>query len=334
MATPYDSKPARAAESLPATRKESAAPARASAAASRHIIILISPASEPRTLAQGLTAQGFRPISITDEHAALAVIQQYQKLCLAVVCEQAVSSPAESFIGLVREYQPTLPLVWLGAAPPWTGPDPLGSRANELVLPPGTNPPALARAAQGLLRGHFYPTRLVAELLRASHAALRGFEINVTPRGAFLRSSKAQLSETNTVLSFSGTSTAGHLVVSCSVGLARKVAEGLFGVCLDEELRKDQMADVVGELCNRTIGRLQPFFDQRGTPIDFGIPIFVHKGRGEIWNGAGMTSLCLEFETPEGALFVELSLAELEDERPMNSCSEPDPHAEQECLFL
>lgn len=238
---------------------------------------------------------GFRTLLVPDADTALQFAAAFPKLGLLAVgprCDQARLAQR------LRDMPGRLPVVWVTDSGLYVS----GGRPHEAYVGEVT-PEVLRRYAAEVLCESFYPPELVAALLSSCERALAGFDAYSAASDPFLRSSQCQLGELSSVIAFSGRDVSGHLVVSSSEQVARAASRRV----APEAYESPSPSDTLGELCNRIIGSLQPFFGERGLPFTFGIPLHL-AGHAVLWTQAARPSVGLEFEGLSGAICIELSV--------------------------
>ncbi|HYP90348.1 MAG TPA: chemotaxis protein CheX, partial [Polyangiaceae bacterium] len=129
----------------------------------------------------------------------------------------------------------------------------------------------LRSAISELLAEHFYPPAISNAIKSAALEVLGGVGFEVEG-GAFLVANQTALSNLSAVITFSG-DLSGHLMV----GLTTEDARALYQAFLPDvrPVRIDRMEDLVGELCNQILGRINSFFVERSLSIQHGTPIFI-----------------------------------------------------------
>ena len=92
--------------------------------------------------------------------------------------------------------------------------------------------------------------------------------------------------------------------------------------------------DLLGECSNRIIGRLVAYFEQRGRPFTFGVPIYLAGDHCVLWQGASGPSLALEFEGLSGRLFTEFCIDAFDPIQTNNNVFPDDLLQTGQCILL
>lgn len=302
--------------------------------ATKHILVVDKTGGALAKLSVGVELLEYRVVSAPDTGAALLVVEKYSKLCLVVVNAEQIGERADRFASEVHRVQPDIPVLWIGACDAAKElKRSLEGRQLDLFLDRVPSQVEFQRLVEESLNGQFYTEDVLHHLIDASREALDSFHVCGSMDEPFLKANRTSLAEINAILSFSGTSTAGHVLVGGSRRVARRAAEKLFAK-RTRQLAERDVADVLGELTNMILGKLLWFFEARGTPARFGLPIYLEGGTGRLWNERRSPSLGLEFEGPDGLLFVELSFTQLGEAQ----SSELSPNSmapnSKGCVFL
>lgn len=301
--------------------------------ARRHILVIDTVGGQLANLSGELETGEYSVITAPNCGAALLLVQNYSKLCFVLVNTSVAGASALRFSEQVHLTQPDIPVIWIGdtqEAAKLSGGE--NSPHQDAFLSSVPSAEELRKRIDTTLRAEFYPDSVIEKLARASVESLAAFHVAGNMSEPFLKANRTSLAELNAVLSFSGDDTAGHLLVGCSQEVARFAAAKLFSRRKRPLVDRD-IADVLGELTNRILGQLLWYFESRGTPVRFGLPVYLEGSHGRLWNERRSPSLGLEFEAPNGTLFVELSFTQLGDAK----SSEPlvsDVPSSGGCVYL
>jgi CheY-specific phosphatase CheX len=270
----------------------------------KYAVLLDQPEGPLTALVPRLKELDFRVFSVPDANAALELIRAFPKLCLVAVREALDPPSARDLVGKLRETQPLLPLLWIGEDR-----DLATGRPAELFF--SECPPAddLNQHVEHLLCRRSYPEHIVKALGDAAACCLGSFGAHTALGDPFLKASKTRLADLSAMISFTGDVT-GHLVTSCSTGVAREACRRLFRSTT--EYGEDDLADFLGELCNCTLGRLTQHFERYERSLTFGLPFYITGAGSVLWEESQRPSLALELEILGGRLFVELSVKDFE----------------------
>jgi CheY-specific phosphatase CheX len=123
-----------------------------------------------------------------------------------------------------------------------------------------------------LLADHFYPPSIASAIKTAALEVLSPLGEFSVDGGAFLVGNQSALAEVSAMIPFAG-GIAGHLLV----GMTRANATALHDVLVPgtRPARVDHLEDLVGELCNQILGRINAFFAEHGVSVHHGTPIFM-----------------------------------------------------------
>lgn len=219
-----------------------------------------------------LNELGFRVIWVPSLATALEFIQARPNLSLIVASSAATKVGGLEFLARVRDFAPDVRIIW-GADPGASAvPSTREGASPDSLLPEPFRADELRSAISDLLAEHFYPPAIADAVKKAATEVLGsigGFEVE---GGAFLVANQTALSDLSAVIPFAG-GVSGHLMV----GLTTENARALYQAALPgvRPIRVDRMEDLVGELCNQILGRINAFFTERSVSIQHGTPIFI-----------------------------------------------------------
>lgn len=219
-----------------------------------------------------LNELGFRVIRVPNLATALEFIQARPNLSLIVASSAATKIGGLEFLARVRDFAPDVRIIW-GADPGASGvPSGRAGASPDSLLPEPFRADELRSAISDLLAEHFYPHAIAEAVKKAALEVLGnvgGFEVE---GGAFLVANQTALSDLSAVIPFAG-GVSGHLMVGLTTENARQLYQAFLpGV---RPIRVDRMEDLVGELCNQILGRINVFFTERSVSIQHGTPIFI-----------------------------------------------------------
>lgn len=216
---------------------------------------------------------GFRVIWVPTLSAALDFIAAKPSLSLIIASSAATKVGGLEFLARVRDFAPDVRIIW-GASPDAPGGPVSAGRADspDSLIPEPFRSDELRSAISDLLAEHFYPAPIQEAVKNAALEVLGNAIDFQVEGGSFLVANQTALSDLSAVIPFSG-GASGHLMVGVTNESARKIYETLLpGV---RPLRVDRMEDLVGELCNQILGRINVFFTERSVSIQHGTPIFI-----------------------------------------------------------
>lgn len=255
---------------------------------------------------------GFRVIWVPTLAAALQFLEARPHLSLIIASAAAGQMGGLDFLARVQEVAPNLRIIW-GARPeePAGPPSSRGSKAPDSIIPEPFRADELRSAIAELLAEHFYPPAVAEAIKRSALEVLTPIRDFKVEGGAFLVANQTALSDISAVIPFGGGVT-GHLMV----GMTRAHAEILYRAFLPgiRSVRIDRMEDLVGELCNQILGRINAFFAQHAVSIQHGTPIFIRAAGSTLRYPGRHPSFAVSLVEPkEGArVTLEYYLAELD----------------------
>lgn len=259
-----------------------------------------------------LNELGFRVIWVPTLGAALEFMEARPALSLIIASSAATKVGGLEFLARARDLTPNTRIIW-GASPEAPS-GPVSSRAAspDSLIPEPFRTDELRAAISDLLAEHFYPKPIQDAVKRAGLEVLGnmpGFEVE---GGAFLVANQTALSDLSAVIPFSG-GVSGHLMVGVTNESARKIYETLLpGV---RPLRVDRMEDLVGELCNQILGRINVFFTERSVSIQHGTPIFIRAAGSTLRYPGRQPSFAVALARGETRLSLEYYLSHFDREK-------------------
>jgi len=256
-----------------------------------------------------LNELGFRVIWVPTLAAALEFIEAGPKLSLIVASSAATNKGGLEFLARVRDFAPDVRIIW-GANVDAPARDASARKdAPDSLLPEPFRVDELRSAISDLLAEHFYPPAIADAVKRAALEVLGnvgGFEVE---GGAFLVANQTALSDLSAVIPFSG-GASGHLMV----GLTSADARALFQAFLPgvRPIRIDRMEDLVGELCNQILGRINSFFTERSVSIQHGTPIFIRAAGSTLRYPGRQPSFAVTLKRGETRVALEYYLGQFD----------------------
>ncbi len=237
----------------------------------KQVLVVDAPNGALAFVMEELNELGFRVIWVPTLSAALEFIEARPTLSLIVASAAATKVGGLEFLARVRDFAPDVRIIWGARA---DAPSAAASPVNspDSLLPEPFRVDELRLAISELLAEHFYPPA-IAEAVKSAAlevlASVAGFEVE---GGAFLVANQTALSDLSAVIPFAG-DVSGHLMVGLKLDDARALYQAFLpGV---RSIRLDRMEDLVGELCNQMLGRINAFFTERLVSIQHGTPIFI-----------------------------------------------------------
>jgi CheY-specific phosphatase CheX len=250
---------------------------------------------------------GFRVIWVPTLDAALEFVKASDKLSLLIASAASVVDGGPDFLARVKEIRPSLRVIW-GVGPTTRASAERGARPDSLIPEP-FRPDALRSAVAALLAEHFYPSVISSAIKHAALEALGTLGDFGVEGGAFLVANQTALSDLSAIISFSGEAS-GHLMVSMSSDHARALYERF--VPGARTVAIDRLEDLVGELCNRILGRINAFFAQHAISVQQTTPIFIRAAGSTMRYPGRRPSFGVELTRGEVRVSVEYYLADFD----------------------
>jgi CheY-specific phosphatase CheX len=250
---------------------------------------------------------GFRVIWVTSFAAAIDFAKVNRRLSLVIASAAAADQGGQDFLVQLKELRPELPVIW-GAKPGASAQRPRGLAPSSLIPEP-FRADDLRTAVSALLAEHFYP-KVIAEAIKS--AAIEGLgtlgQFHVEG-DSFLAANESAFSDLASIVAFSG-GASGHLMISMTNDHARALYRQLAPSVRSVPI--DRLEDLVGELCNRILGRINSFFARRAVSIQQGTPIFIRAAGSTMRYAGRRPSFCVELAREEVRISLEYYLADFD----------------------
>lgn len=253
---------------------------------------------------------GFRVIWVPTLAAALEFVKASPKLALIIASAAATRADGLEFLAQAREFAPGVRVIWgalsgdLSARPPREG-----AHGPDSLIPEPFRGDALRGAISELLSDHFYPPAVATAIKTAALEVLHmlgGFRVD---GGAFLVANESSLAEVNAVIPFAG-GVVGHV----SVGMSRADALTLHEAMVPgaRPARIEHLEDLVGELCNQILGRINVFFVEHDMRVHHGTPIFIRAAGSTLRYPGRQPSFAITLVRGDLRVYVEYCLSEFD----------------------
>jgi CheY-specific phosphatase CheX len=270
-------------------------------------VLVVDVADGPlQVVMEELNDLGFRVIWTPTLSSALEFMAARPRLALIIASSAATKHGGLEFLAKVRDFAPDVRIIWgvsdQGVAAPLSA---RSAPSPDSLIPEPMRGDELRSAISELLAEHFYPPAISNAIKSAALEVLGavGFEVE---GGAFLVANQTALSNLSAVITFSG-DLSGHLMV----GLTTEDARALYQAFLPDvrPVRIDRMEDLVGELCNQILGRINSFFVERSLSIQHGTPIFIRAAGSTLRYPGRQPSFAVTLARGETRVSLEYYLA-------------------------
>lgn len=250
-------------------------------------------------LAKELKRLEFSVALVPEKRAAIDFMRRFSKLGLIVINATEDAHQAE-LAAEAQQVHPNLPVVILGTR----GCEVQTASKNWQIEGP-VDAAMLQQQVADALREQSYPEQVLAALSFSTEEALAGFGSHFAAGQAYLRATRGMITDMTALLPFSGRRVSGYLAIGSSRETAVNLHKALFPTASSPE--EEDLTDLLGEVCNRAIGRFHELFESRGLSFNFGVSLYL-TGRSDLRAAQEHPALVLEFEGPAGSVLVELFL--------------------------
>jgi CheY-specific phosphatase CheX len=250
---------------------------------------------------------GFRVIWVPTPTAALDFVLVSPRLSLVVVSAAAAEAGGKEFLAGVKQMRPSLRIIW-------------GVRADtprirkrrpalDSVIPEPIQPGALRETVSSLLAECFYPSSIATAVKNAALEILGTLGDFRIEGDSFLVPNHASLSEFSSIIVFSGEAS-GHLMLSMSGVDAGALHRRLLPSAASMSV--DRLEDLVGELCNQILGRINAFFAQYSIAVQQTTPIFIRSAGNSMYYAGRHPSFGVQLASGPANVSLEYYLADFD----------------------
>jgi hypothetical protein len=265
----------------------------------KYAVLVDKPGGPLSVLVDDLKRLEFRVALVPECRAARSFMRHFSKLGLIVINGMGRDVP-KAFVSEAQVLHPNLPIVFLDDSACTI------QTAKEVSRIEGPiDADKLAQLVSAALLEHCYPQHVLANLSFAVEEAMAGFDNHAVTDRTYLRATNGAIGELTALLPFSGSKVSGYLAVGCSRETATRLYSGAFPK--DTDVREDQLMDLLGEICNRAIGRFHQVFESRGLSFNFGVSLYLTNS-SQLRVAQEHPAIVLELEAPAGTVFIELFL--------------------------
>ena len=250
---------------------------------------------------------GFRVIWVPTPHAALDFVMVSPRLSLVVVSAKAADAGGKEFLAGVKQIRPSLRIIW-GMRPDMPR---IRKRrpALDSVIPEPIQPETLRETVSALLAECFYPGSIATAIKSAALEILGTLGDFRIEGDSFLVPNQATLSELSSIIVFSGEAS-GHLMLSMSSvdasALHRRILPGTLVISVD------RLEDLVGELCNQILGRINAYFAQYSIAVQQTTPIFIRSAGNSMYYAGRHPSFGVQLASGPASVAIEYYLADFD----------------------
>jgi CheY-specific phosphatase CheX len=250
---------------------------------------------------------GFRVVWVPTPHAALDFVTVSPRLSLVVVSAAAADAGGKDFLAGVKQMRPSLRIIW-------------GMRADmprirkrrpalDSVIPEPISPDTLRETVSTLLAECFYPSSIATAIKGAALEILSTLGDFRIEGDFFLVSNQSNLSEFSSIIVFGGEAS-GHLMLSMSGvdagALYRRMLPG------NAVISVDRLEDLVGELCNQILGRINAFFAHYSIAVQQTTPIFIRSAGNSMYYAGRHPSFGVQLSSGPANVLLEYYLADFD----------------------
>ena len=286
-------------------------------ASDRQVLVVDSAQGALSGVMEELDALGFRVIWVPTLPVALDFVTVSLRVSLVIVSAAAAQAQGKEFLAGVKQMRPSLRIIW-GVRSDVARVHGRRSALDD-VIPEPMQPDALREAVSKLLVECFYPSSIASAIEKGALEVLNTLGDYAIAGGSFLVPNPSSLSELSSIVSFSGDAS-GYLMVSVTQMHARALHRRMLPAALEVPI--DRLEDLVGELCNQILGRINAFFAQYSIAIAQSTPIFI-RSTGSTTRYAGRhPSFGVELASGPANLSLEYYLADFDKSKLLASAGE------------
>jgi CheY-specific phosphatase CheX len=271
----------------------------------RQVLVVDSAEGAISGVMEELDLLGFRVIWVPTLVAALEFVKASPRVSLVVASAEAGRAGGTEFLAGVKELRPTLRIIW-GVRPDGV---PVRQRAASLdsLIPEPIQPDTLRKTVSMLLAEYFYPSS-IADAVKSAALEILGPLGDFRIEGdSFLVPNQRSLADFSSIIGFSGEAT-GHLMLSTGAvdakALHRRLLPGTHSVPIE------RLEDMVGELCNQILGRINAFFWRHSIAIQQTTPIFMRSAGSTMRYAGRHPSFGVQLVSGQASLALEYYLAD------------------------
>ena len=250
---------------------------------------------------------GFRVIWVPTIAAALEFVSASPRLSLVLVSAAAAQLGGPEFLNGVKALRPALRIIW-------------GVRADatrirkrrpslDTLLPEPVGAGTLRETLSSLLAECFYPSSISSAVKTAALEVLGTWGEFEIEGDSFLVPNHSALSELSAIIGFSGQAT-GQLLISMSSTDAKALHRRMLPSTL--AVATDRLEDLVGELCNQILGRINAFFSRYSCDVQQTTPLFIRSAGSSLRYAGQHPSFGIQLVSGQTSISLEYYLADFD----------------------
>ena len=248
---------------------------------------------------------GFRVVWVPTLTAALDFVKASSRLSLVIASAAAAVTGGAEFLASVKDLRPSLRIIW------GVGPDGVRVRQRrpslDSLIPEPILPDTLRETLSSLLAEYFYPNSIATAIKNAALEILGTLGDFKIEGDSFLVPNQTSLSDLSSIIAFSGEAS-GHLMVSMSSVDAKTLHRRILPNTVTIPI--DRLEDMVGELCNQILGRINAFFAQYSIATQQTTPIFIRSAGSTMRYAGRHPSFGVQLSSGNANVTIEYYLAD------------------------
>lgn len=285
--------------------------------AQRRALVVDGPEGTLTGVMEELDLLGFLVIWVPTLAAALEFVKADVQLSLVIASAAAAQGGASEFVASVKALRPSLRIIWGVAAS--------GARVHEprasldSLIPEPIQPGTLRKTVSSLLSEYFYPNSIACAVRDAALEVLSTWGDFHVEGDSFLAPEQTSLSEFSSIIGFSGEAS-GHLMLS----MGRADAKVLHGQMFPGQsaVRSERLEDMVGELCNHILGRINAYLARYAIATQQTTPIFIRSAGSTMRYAGRHPSFAVQLASDNAVLSLEYYLADFNQSKLLSGSPE------------
>jgi chemotaxis protein CheX len=240
---------------------------------------------------------------VRDMQSAYRYLDTAPQVALVAADDDMPRERVVELIEHVRARALRVPVIWAGDA---TAQAATEAVRPDLVVKPGDEPGQIRTELAQLLREHYYPEEMFEALASAVTSVLaESFGVLAKQERSFLKSTRVIAGDITALLTMSGSSIAGYMLVSGTEPTMRALRDRLLPAATHGPA---EVADLAGELGNIVLGALKRTLAHHALDFMTSPPVIIEGRDVSVRGSLGGPSMMLEFASDVGTITVELCL--------------------------